>query len=668
MVDYSKFNTIEGASDSDDEKQTVDPDRAEAWLRKYNELAKDESDSDSDDDEPTIAGVDWAKEGAKQLGPDKYDATLRKRDAKLKNPIPGDATWLTPTERRRLMRHASPGPTGALFAGEQLPSDLKDAEAVPAAILSLKDPWPSVDAAQLYAHARVAKKLDKTCSARLREDLASRTHLRLALARYFVSHQIDATGPTNRGVCEKAIDACWESVREAAAGETAEWNAAWADGPLACAALVLAEPGMRPLQLAEGIKKVGCEVLLALSRREDRRDELIAAWRHIEAGEDAVEVFVEPRGPAPSFLFQPLLQGRVEDHELVPYVSYARHAGLPKYGTLALCLANALRAGIRKFDGARRASALQVLSPALQRVLALEDDDADDIKEWAGFGLGLQNTLRGFLRALTAIGRFFSDDASSSSELLSVIPGNDDLGYEPLTDPIFHHSVDAWFSGKIPVEDGVLAARGDRHGRVLRGWASALRGAAVAAVAAVGADYASVCETPPPESWLGQEVQLALSVRGWLFVKTHVEEGRFTIEFDKGQHMTSQEALPCLHAMRGLVKDAKHGPKGLGEVSLVQARFVLSETRTVTAVALAKGDDDAVATLSDTPADAVVLVDVCDGEHACACCGARASKQVPVKACTGCHRVAYCSRKCQASHWKKGHRKLCPRLRALGVI
>ena len=62
MVDYSKFNTIEGASDSDDEKQTVDPDRAEAWLRKYDELSKeDESDSDSDDDKPTIAGVDWAK-------------------------------------------------------------------------------------------------------------------------------------------------------------------------------------------------------------------------------------------------------------------------------------------------------------------------------------------------------------------------------------------------------------------------------------------------------------------------------------------------------------------------------------------------------------------------------------------------------------------------------
>ena len=433
--------------------------------------------------------------------------------------------------------------------------------------------------------------------------------------------------------------------------------------------MVLAEPGMRPLQLTHDIKRVGCEVLFALSRREDRRDELVEAWRRIEPDDaDAVEVFVEPRGPAPSFLFQPLLQGRVEDHELVPYVSYARHAGLPKYGTLALCLSNALREGIRKLDGARRASALQVLNPALQQVLALEDDDADDVKEWAGFGMGLQTTLRGFLRALTSIGRFFSDE-SSASALLQAIPGKSDLGYEPLTDPIFGHSVDAWLSGKIPVKDGVLAARGDRHGRVLRGWAAALRGAAVSAVAAVGADYASVCETPPPDSWLGQEVQLALSVRGWLFVKTQVKEGRFTVEFDKGlQKPSSQEALPCLHAMRGLVKEAKNGPKGLGEVSLVQARFVLSETRTVTAVSLAKGEDDAVATLSSTPDDAVVLVDVCDGEHACACCGARATKQVAIKACTGCHRVAYCSRKCQASHWKKGHRKLCPRLRALGVF
>ena len=41
MVDYSKFNNIEGASDSDDDqKTTVDPDKAEAWLRKHDELCQ----------------------------------------------------------------------------------------------------------------------------------------------------------------------------------------------------------------------------------------------------------------------------------------------------------------------------------------------------------------------------------------------------------------------------------------------------------------------------------------------------------------------------------------------------------------------------------------------------------------------------------------------------
>ena len=253
---------------------------------------------------------------------------------------------------------------------------------------SPKDPWPSVDAAQLYAHARVAKKLDATCSARLREDLASRTHLRLALARYFVSNNIDATGPTNRPVCEKAIDACWESIRDAAAGKAGRLGRGWAAGARVLGAFTRhrfgwadgverhpsmagsrrrrrsnAQDGPRvrlvagracaPCNSLDGIKRVGCEVPRSLSRREDRKDEFIAAWRRVEPGDaDAVVVFVEPRGPAPSFLFQPLLQGRVEDHELVPYVAYARHAGLPKYGTLALCLSNALREGIRKFDGA----------------------------------------------------------------------------------------------------------------------------------------------------------------------------------------------------------------------------------------------------------------------------------------------------------------------------
>ena len=201
MVDYSKFNSIE-ASDSEDEKQTVDPDKAEAWLRKYDELAKDQSsDSDSDDsDEPTIAGVDWAKEGATRLGPDKYDATLRKRDAKLKNPIPGDATWLTPTERRRLMRHASPGPTGALFAGEQLPPDLKDAEAVPAAILHLKAPWPSVDAAGM--RTRVSPRSSTRRVPRGYGRIASRTKARPRCGRRLPS---DRQAEANRRSAEKLL-------------------------------------------------------------------------------------------------------------------------------------------------------------------------------------------------------------------------------------------------------------------------------------------------------------------------------------------------------------------------------------------------------------------------------------------------------------------------------
>lgn len=668
MVDYSKFANID-ASDSEEEEQKLrdNAQKGEAWLRKYDAMTKDLSSSDSDSDaEPTIAGVDWAKEGAEQLGPDKYDATLQKRDGKLKNAIPGDATWLTPTERRRLMRHSSPGSTGARFAGEQL-QDVTDASQVPAALAKLKDPWPSVDATQLYAHARVAKKLDPSASARLREDLASRTHLRLALARYFIKHEVDATGANNRAACEGAVDACWEAVREAAAGETEPWDAAWADGPLACAALVLAEPGMRPLLLAPSIKRVGCETLLAISRGIDRRDELLAAWRQIEPDDaDAVEVFVEPAGATPSYTFQPLLQSDVADNELGPYITYARHAGLPKYGTLALCLTNALRRGIQKLDGAaRRASILRAsLDPALEQVLGLETDDADDVATWVGYGVGLQNTLRGFLVALAPIGRFFDGEAITAHALLEAIPDKN-LGYEPLQDPIFGHAVDTWLAGEVPLKDGVLAARGDRHGRVLRGWASALRGAAVSAIAAVGSDYGSICDVPDEHSWPRQEVQLALSVRGWLFVATRVEKGRFTIEFEKGSSPAAKDAIPCLHAMRELVKEGRlEWPQGLADVSLVAVRFRVSPKKTVTALALSSGDD-AIATLGPDVDDAVILVDVCDGQLACACCGTRATKRVALHACAGCHRVAYCSRKCQAKAWKRGHRKLCPRLAGL---
>ena len=128
------------------------------------------------------------------------------------------------------------------------------------------------------------------------------------------------------------------------------------------------------------------------------------------------------RGPAPSFLFQPLLQGRVEDHESRTF-AYARHAGLPKYGRWRLS-SNALREGIRKLTE-RGGARLQVLNP-LQQVLELEDDDPDDVKEWAGC-MGLQNTLRGL--ALTAIGRFFDDTASSSSSCLTKFPAKMTWGH-----------------------------------------------------------------------------------------------------------------------------------------------------------------------------------------------------------------------------------------------
>ena len=140
MVDYSKFNSIE-ASDSEDEKQTVDPDKAEAWLRKYDELAKDQSsDSDSDSDaEPTIAGVDWAKEGATRLGPDKYDAALQAR-CEAQEPDPGRRDVADAHRKKAPHAPRVAGPDGRVIRGRAATLDLKDAEAVPAAILHLKGP------------------------------------------------------------------------------------------------------------------------------------------------------------------------------------------------------------------------------------------------------------------------------------------------------------------------------------------------------------------------------------------------------------------------------------------------------------------------------------------------------------------------------------------------
>ncbi|KAB8356568.1 hypothetical protein FH972_024150 [Carpinus fangiana] len=51
--------------------------------------------------------------------------------------------------------------------------------------------------------------------------------------------------------------------------------------------------------------------------------------------------------------------------------------------------------------------------------------------------------------------------------------------------------------------------------------------------------------------------------------------------------------------------------------------------------------------------------------------GQSQASQPVVKACTGCQTLRYCSRKCQAESWKRGHKKVCPlfgRLREKGTL
>ena len=127
MVDYSKFNNIEGASDSDDDqKTTVDPDKAEAWLRKYDELAKDQSsDSDSDSDEPTTPASTGRRRAPRASDPTSTTPlTKTRRQAQGPDPRRRDVADLA--ERRRSCARA--GPDGRIIRGEQLPPDLKDAE------------------------------------------------------------------------------------------------------------------------------------------------------------------------------------------------------------------------------------------------------------------------------------------------------------------------------------------------------------------------------------------------------------------------------------------------------------------------------------------------------------------------------------------------------------
>jgi hypothetical protein len=55
--------------------------------------------------------------------------------------------------------------------------------------------------------------------------------------------------------------------------------------------------------------------------------------------------------------------------------------------------------------------------------------------------------------------------------------------------------------------------------------------------------------------------------------------------------------------------------------------------------------------------------DVDDSEddigNRCNYCAVRETEYTPLKTCAGCYAVDYCSRKCQRTHWKAGHKQFC---------
>ena len=46
-------------------------------------------------------------------------------------------------------------------------------------------------------------------------------------------------------------------------------------------------------------------------------------------------------------------------------------------------------------------------------------------------------------------------------------------------------------------------------------------------------------------------------------------------------------------------------------------------------------------------------------DRVCAHCSTQASKSNPLMTCARCKSAFYCSRSCQAAHWKAGHKKIC---------
>jgi hypothetical protein len=52
-----------------------------------------------------------------------------------------------------------------------------------------------------------------------------------------------------------------------------------------------------------------------------------------------------------------------------------------------------------------------------------------------------------------------------------------------------------------------------------------------------------------------------------------------------------------------------------------------------------------------------------EDQGTCGCCGNKGSNDQALRKCTQCSAVSYCSRECQAKHWKQGgHRAVCKTL------
>lgn len=48
----------------------------------------------------------------------------------------------------------------------------------------------------------------------------------------------------------------------------------------------------------------------------------------------------------------------------------------------------------------------------------------------------------------------------------------------------------------------------------------------------------------------------------------------------------------------------------------------------------------------------------------CWACGIEGDEDLQLRVCSACHTARYCSKECQLSHWKRGHKEECkPKVR-----